>query len=90
MSNGAIKSSQITASSTLPPYGPSMARLNSNAAWCASNGQPGQYIQVRYMVKDICFVCVGKKLSRHETIQPVLVKRFKRSGPFKRKRLSVT
>lgn len=50
MVSGAIDNSQITASSSLAPsYGPGMARLNALSAWCASNGQSNQYIQVRYM-----------------------------------------
>lgn len=49
MASGAINNSQVTASSSLAPsYGPAMARLNSLSAWCASNGQSAQYIQVRH------------------------------------------
>ncbi|XP_078378069.1 uncharacterized protein LOC144661244 [Oculina patagonica] len=47
MASGAINNSQLTASSSLAPsYGPAMARLNSLSAWCTSNGQSAQYIQV--------------------------------------------
>ena len=54
MVNGAIKKDQVTASSSLAPYSPDMARLNSLSAWCASNGQNGQYIQVGDRVRRAC------------------------------------
>ena len=63
MVSGAIKSSQVTASSSLAPYGPGMARLNYVSAWCTNSGQAGQYIQVRSRVKSTCWfflVCEKK------------------------------
>lgn len=68
MVSGAIKSAQVTASSSLAPsYGPGMARLNSLSAWCANNAQAGQYIQVRRRVNGICsfFVCKKGYFQRH-------------------------
>lgn len=47
MVSGRIKSNQVTASSSVSPlYSPGMARLNSSSAWCTSNGQQDQFIQV--------------------------------------------